>query len=153
MNLVSVDEAATVVGKTSSMIYFLTSRNVIAKHPQEGSEYAAPKYLVDADEVVSYYKNKKPRTDYSNFLSTACVTVDGEEYVTIQTASEILNQTHSRLWNIANKYEVRITTVTKPRKGSIPHKLYCLRDLSEINETVSKIVELREFLASTRKKQ
>lgn len=153
MNLVSVYKAADLVGKTPNMIYYLANQNVFTKHPAANRSYGDPVYLLDANEVVSYYQNKEPRTDYSTFLNTASVVIDGEEYVSLQLASTILNQTHSRIRYITQRYEVRSTTVTKPRKGSVPHMLFCLRELSDINETVAKILELRGFLDKAKKKQ
>jgi hypothetical protein len=151
MNLVSVDEASVLMNKTTSLIYLLVKRGLITKHPAPKTLGRGPEYLVDSEEIVEYYKNKTPR-DYKTFLQ-GVVVVDGEDYVTLREASRRLNQTESRVWYIATKYEVRSTERTKPGGGKIWHKFFCLNELKELNEAVNKIVELREFLASTRKKQ
>lgn len=152
MNLISVDEAAELASKTPSMIYYLANQKVLTKYPVSDKAYGAPTYLVDADEVLRYYETKEPRTDYSTFLDTMTVTVDGEDYVSITAASKILNQTDSRIRYMTQKYEVRSTKVVKPKKGLYSHDFYCLRELSEINETVSKIIELRSFIDAKRRK-
>jgi hypothetical protein len=151
MNLVSAVEAANLIGKTPSMIYLLIKRGFISKHPIANQSWKGPVYLVDSEEIAEYYKNKTPR-DYKTFLQ-GVVVVDGEEYVTLREASRRLNQTEQRVRNIAYKYEVRSTELTKPGGGKTWHKFFCLSELKELNDTVNKIVELREFLANTRKKQ
>lgn len=156
MNLVSPYEAARLIGKTPSMIYLLVKRELITRHPapytdEYQSKGKGPVYLVDTEEIAEYYKNKTPR-DYKTFLQ-GVVVVDGEDYVTLREASRRLNQTESRVRYTANNYEVSSTEVTKPGEGKTRHKFYCLTELKEINETVNKIVELREFLARAKKKQ
>jgi hypothetical protein len=150
MNLVSVDEAARLVGKTPSMVYLLANRGLIVKHPAVKSRSSDPAYLVDTEEIAEYYKNKTPR-DYKTFLQGEVV-VDGESYVTLKEASRRLNQTEHRIRYVADKYEVSSTEQTKPG-GEVSHKFFSLNELKKLNETVNKIVELREFLARAKKKK
>jgi hypothetical protein len=149
MNLISVDEVAALMNKSTSLIYLLVKRGFITKHPITKTSGRSPEYLVDSDEIVEYYKNKTPR-DYKTFLQ-GVVVVDGEDYVTLREASRRLNQTESRVRYIAEKYRVRSTELTKPGGGDIWHKFFCLSELKELNETVNKIVELRGFLARAKK--
>jgi hypothetical protein len=156
MNLVSVDEASHIVGKTTSMIYLLVKRGVVVKHPapqidEYQSKGKGPLYLVDTEEIAEYYKNKTPR-DYKTFLNGAVV-IDGEEYVTLREASRRLNQIESRVRYIAVNYQVKSTQVTKPSGGEVWHKLFCLAEIEEFNDTINKIVELRKFLHKAKKKQ
>jgi hypothetical protein len=151
MNLVSVEEAAHTIGKTPSMIYLLVKRGFAVKHPAPETFGRGPGYLVDTEEIAEYYKNKTPR-DYKTFLQ-GVVVVDGEEYVTLREASRRLNQTESRVRYVATKHEVRSTERTKPGGGDTWHKFYCLAELEELNEAVNKIIELREFLAGTKRNQ
>jgi hypothetical protein len=149
MNLMSVDEVAALMNKSTSLIYLLVKRGFIAKHPITKTSGRAPEYLVDSEEVAEYYKNKTPR-NYKTFLQ-GVVVVDGEDYVTLREASRRLNQTESRVRYIADKYRVRSTELTKPDGGETWHKFFCLSELKELNETVNKIVELRGFLARSKK--
>lgn len=151
MNLVSVTEAATLIGKTPSMIYLLVKRGLISRHRITDIHSKGPAYLVDTEEIAKYYENKTPR-DYRTFLQ-GVVIVDGEEYVTLREASRRLKQTETRVRYVASKYEVSSTEVTNPAGGEILHKFFCLTELEEFNETVNKIVELRESLKRIKKRQ
>lgn len=151
MNLVSVTEAANLIGKTPSMIYLLAKRGLITRYRITSTDIKGPSYLVDSEEIVKYYENKTPR-DYRTFLQ-GVVVVDGEEYVTLREASRRLKQTETRVRYIASKYDIRSTDVANPAGGETLHRFFCLTELKEFNETVNKIIELRESLKNIKKRQ
>lgn len=149
MELIKVKEVALLVNKTPSMVYYLANvKGIFTKYPT-GKQGGSPEgvYLLDKNEVVSYFQNKEPRKDYSNFLQTASVIVDGEEYVSTRSASLILGLSENRARYLAMKYSVKTTEIATPNeRGSKIHSLICLPEIKQIYEVESKIAELRDSL-------
>ena len=143
-------DVALLVDKTPSMIYFLANvKEIFTKYPT-GKQRGAPEgvYLLDKNEVVSYFQNKEPRKDYSTFLGITSVFVEGEEYVSIRRASILLGVSERRARYLAEKYSVKTTELTSPRspKSKVLHSLICLSEIKEIYDIESKIAQLRDSL-------
>ena len=147
--MIKVKEVALLVNKTPAMIYYLANvKGIFTKYPtgkHGGSREGV--YLLDKNEVLSYFQNREPRKDYSNFLQTASVIVEGKEYVSTRSASLILGISENRARYLARKYSVKTTEISTPRdRGSTIHSLICLPEIKEIYEIESKISALRDSL-------
>jgi hypothetical protein len=148
MELITVREAAMLVNKTPSYVYYLVNvKNVFTRYPTGLPHTSGSIYLLDKNEVISYFNNKKPRTDYSTFLTNS-VFVEGEEYVSIRRASVLIGLPERRTRYLAEKYSVSRTEVLAPRgkKSKITHSLICLAEIKKISETEFKIMELKSNL-------
>jgi hypothetical protein len=150
MKLIKVNEAAMLVDKTPSYIYYLVNvKGVFTRYPTGlPSGSLEGMYLLDKNEVVSYFENKEPRKDYNTFLGTTSVFVEEEEYVSIRRASILLGLPERRIRYLTKKYSVKTTEVLSPRgrKSKVVHSLICLAEMKEISETEFKIMELKSSL-------
>lgn len=138
-----------IVNKTPSMIYYLANvKGIFTKYPTGLPSSSGAIYMLDKNEVVSYFENKEPRKDYNTFLGTTSVIVEGEEYVSIRRASILLGLPEGRIRYLTRKYSVKTTKVLAPRgrKSKVVHSLICLAEIKEISEIEFKIVELKSSL-------
>lgn len=148
MELISVREVAKLVNKTESMIYYMVNvKGLFTKHPTGSS---SPIYLLDKDEVLEHFHTREPRKDYSTFLSTTSVIVDGEEYISLRKASTLLNLSNGRIRYLADKYSVKTTPAVTPKRGSTVHNLVCLSEIMEVAEAENRITEIRDALKNKR---
>lgn len=142
-------KVATIVNKTPSMIYYLANvKGIFTKYPTGLPASSGAIYMLDKNEVVSYFGNKEPRKDYGTFLGTTSVFVEEEEYVSIRRASILLDLPEGRIRYLTRKYSVKTTKVVSPRgrKTKVAHSLISLSEIKKINEVESKITELRSSL-------
>ena len=152
MELITVREVAMIVNKTPSMIYYLANvKGIFTKYPTGlPASPGAAIYMLDKNEVVSYFENKEPRKDYNTFLGTTSVFVEEEEYVSIRRASILLDLSEGRIRYLTRKYSVKTTKVLSPpnrgRKSKVVHSLICLKEMKKISETEFKIMELKSSL-------
>jgi hypothetical protein len=150
MELITVREIAKLVGKTESMIYYMVNvKDLFTKYP---TGMPSPIYLLDKDEVLCHFNTREPRKDYSNFLTTTSVTIDGEEYVSIRKAATLLNLSNNRTAYLANKYSIKTTPIVTPKRGSTVHNLICLPEIMEVIEAENRITEIRESLNNKRER-
>jgi hypothetical protein len=150
MELITVRKVAMIVNKTPSMIYYLANiKGIFTKYPTGlPPSPGAPIYMLNKNEVVSYFENKEPRKDYNTFLGTTSVFVEEEEYVSIRRASILLDLSEGRIRYLTRKYSIKTTKVLSPRgrKSKVVHSLICLKEMKEISEIEFKIMELKSSL-------
>ena len=143
-------EVATIVNKTTSMIYYLANvKGIFTKYPTGlPASSGNAIYMLDKNEVVSYFENKEPRKYYGTFLGSTSVFVEEEEYVSIRRASILMGLPEGRIRYLTRKYSVKTTKVLSPRgrKSKVVHSLICLAEIKEISETEFKIMELKSSL-------